>query len=47
MNYYEILGVDRGAEQEVIAAVFRATMRRYPPATKPETRQTPSAAPSN
>ncbi|MCW3845971.1 DnaJ domain-containing protein [Sphingomonas sp. LB-2] len=31
MNYYEILGVDRGAEQEVIDAAFRAMMRRYHP----------------
>jgi hypothetical protein len=33
MNYYEILGVDRGAEQEVIDAAFRAMMRRYHPDT--------------
>jgi len=35
MNYYEILGVDRGAEQEVIDAAFRAMMRRYHPDTYP------------
>lgn len=33
MNYYEILGVDRGAEQDVIDAAFRAMMRRYHPDT--------------
>ncbi|MBB5698552.1 J domain-containing protein [Sphingomonas yantingensis] len=33
MNYYEILGADRGAEQEVIDAAFRAMMRRYHPDT--------------
>ena len=33
MNCYEILGVDRGAEQEVIDAAFRAMMRRYHPDT--------------
>jgi hypothetical protein len=33
MNYYEILGVDRGAEQEVIDAAFRAMIRRYHPDT--------------
>ncbi|MFM2278927.1 MAG: hypothetical protein RLZZ444_1158 [Pseudomonadota bacterium] len=32
-NYYEILGVDRGAEQEVINAAYRAMMRRYHPDT--------------
>lgn len=32
-NYYEILGVDRGAEQEVIDAAYRAMMRRYHPDT--------------
>jgi DnaJ domain len=31
MNYYEILGVDRGAEPEVIDAAYRAMMRRYHP----------------
>ncbi|EXS70843.1 hypothetical protein CA262_19005 [Sphingobium sp. GW456-12-10-14-TSB1] len=32
-NYYEILGVDRSAEQEVIDAAYRAMMRRYHPDT--------------
>lgn len=32
-NYYEILGVDRSAEQEVIDAAYLAMMRRYHPDT--------------
>ncbi|UYY57994.1 DnaJ domain-containing protein [Sphingomonas sp. S2-65] len=31
MNYYETMGVDRGAEPEVIDAAYRAMMRRYHP----------------
>lgn len=31
MNYYETLGVDRGAEPKVIDAAYRAMMRRYHP----------------
>lgn len=31
MNYYKILGVDRGAESDVIDAAYRAMMRRYHP----------------
>lgn len=31
MNYYERLGVDRGAEPDVIDAAYRAMMRRYHP----------------
>lgn len=33
MNYYEILGVDRSAEPEVVDAAYRAMMRRYHPDT--------------
>ncbi len=33
MNYYEVLGLDRNAEPEVIGAAYRAMMRRHHPDT--------------